>query len=820
MEGDREKTPTPSSDEQQGEIINSLSTCTSDEATFDGSSSSTDSLSSNSIPDNLDHHAEMDKNDVICPKCNSKLNPKEHKFCFGCGKPIEEIISTLGSKQVLDVFCPNCDTKLKPKEHKFCFGCGKSIEEIISTLDSKEDAISSDDHVAVCGDSELTLTRVAVVLSDVIEVKQPIVLAEIVVEQGSQQFTSCKNNGAQSGTIPIASGVEQDLSDTHNVRSTSEESVDHAIVVASENQEVKQFVETLHAETLVEDVQKSLVADTVSGRNATGTTNPERTALPGMPTKSVQLSPSQNNFTAHQIFNVAESKSTERNDKTVSKFAVAQEIQTDSMALSSESPAIMAVGNEASNANVDVRDKTDPKQFIAPVRQKEGEQQLSTFPENLSVHDHDIDVEGNEGDKTHSEKTFEPGIQTKSIQRSSASSGETNPQQIVGQGIQRDRKQQSPASSRISTIDNKCIHVEVEVSGDTDPKRAVLPEIVTGNSIKSSATEENLTEIKYVEQRTQEHDKQSKEKNVGKEMDEGSEKTGDKKPRVKTSENEKSSKEKGNEDNQISQRHKNEKGDESENADDSDKTGDKKPEGKTSGSGKSLKEKGNEDKFQGSQISQKNKNEKGNGTSTGAQDILLNPGQDERVQEEDPKKKKTLLNMSQKEFQDPLSRAKESAKPAVEGNGYFYQKQPLPQNQTTGKKNKKNAKNSTQTTVPMVTKEKTLTVVFHAALSDKFDCDGDTKIVIRGEEPGFGGWNELGVPISTVGYINKQLLLQGELKFPLRLADRAFGYKYLLLDKKGEGTYEELVEFTWFGITNRCLVIGKKYAAENSSVKE
>jgi hypothetical protein len=36
--------------------------------------------------------------------------------------------------------------------------------------------------------------------------------------------------------------------------------------------------------------------------------------------------------------------------------------------------------------------------------------------------------------------------------------------------------------------------------------------------------------------------------------------------------------------------------------------------------------------------------------------------------------------------------------------------------------------------------DKCLTVVFHAILSDKFKLNEGTKIVIRGDEPVFGGW--------------------------------------------------------------------------------
>ena len=43
--------------------------------------------------------------------------------------------------------------------------------------------------------------------------------------------------------------------------------------------------------------------------------------------------------------------------------------------------------------------------------------------------------------------------------------------------------------------------------------------------------------------------------------------------------------------------------------------------------------------------------------------------------------------------------------------------------------------------------EATLTVVFHAILSDKFDLDEGTKIVIRGEEPVFDDWNKDGVTL-------------------------------------------------------------------------
>ncbi len=35
----------------------------------------------------------------------------------------------------------------------------------------------------------------------------------------------------------------------------------------------------------------------------------------------------------------------------------------------------------------------------------------------------------------------------------------------------------------------------------------------------------------------------------------------------------------------------------------------------------------------------------------------------------------------------------------------------------------------------------TLTVVFHAILSNEFKWDDDSKVVIRGQEPIFPGWN-------------------------------------------------------------------------------
>ena len=45
----------------------------------------------------------------------------------------------------------------------------------------------------------------------------------------------------------------------------------------------------------------------------------------------------------------------------------------------------------------------------------------------------------------------------------------------------------------------------------------------------------------------------------------------------------------------------------------------------------------------------------------------------------------------------------------------------------------------------------TITVVFHAILSEKFGkLDGGTKIVIRGDEPVFEGWNKGGVSLVTV----------------------------------------------------------------------
>ena len=66
-------------------------------------------------------------------------------------------------------------------------------------------------------------------------------------------------------------------------------------------------------------------------------------------------------------------------------------------------------------------------------------------------------------------------------------------------------------------------------------------------------------------------------------------------------------------------------------------------------------------------------------------------------------------------------------------------------------------------------------------------------------------------------------MLHGELKVPLQLASSGWGYKYALVSKKkNKATYEVLVEFKWWswGIMNRCLVIGKDYAAENSKLTD
>lgn len=46
-------------------------------------------------------------------------------------------------------------------------------------------------------------------------------------------------------------------------------------------------------------------------------------------------------------------------------------------------------------------------------------------------------------------------------------------------------------------------------------------------------------------------------------------------------------------------------------------------------------------------------------------------------------------------------------------------------------------------------KQETITVIFHAILSDKFKLDDMPKIVIRGEDPVFKGWNKDGVVLET-----------------------------------------------------------------------
>ena len=454
--------------------------------------------------------------------------------------------------------------------------------------------------MAKSGESEQA-TRVAVVSSD-IEVKQPIVLGEIemvvgeTVEQELQQLalpekmSAGQNNSAQIGTSPAASGIVRDLSDTHIVPGSSEQNVNHVIVVASEIQEMKQFVQMHDAETLVEDVQKSLAADAVRSENATCVTNPERAATPEMATKSVQLSPaSPKNFTAgdHQNSNVKESENGETDPKTDSEYVVGQGIQAGSIKQSFESPANMTLGSQTLHAKLDVRDKTNPEQLILLEVQKKGEQQSSSTPAmNLTVDDHDIDVKGNGGGKTPSDHVIKQEVQTKSFQQSSATAenitahdqtshvkvhagGETASEKIVGQQIQKDSN--SAASSENLTIDNKCIHVVGEVRGDSDPKPALLvePGKATENAKKSSATPENLTDTQSTEMKDVDQDNNS------------------------------------------------------ETADGSEKTGDKKSETTTSGNGKNSIDKGNENEFKGSKITQRHGNRKDGESSTGAEGKML-----------------------------------------------------------------------------------------------------------------------------------------------------------------------------------------------------
>ena len=50
--------------------------------------------------------------------------------------------------------------------------------------------------------------------------------------------------------------------------------------------------------------------------------------------------------------------------------------------------------------------------------------------------------------------------------------------------------------------------------------------------------------------------------------------------------------------------------------------------------------------------------------------------------------------------------------------------------------------------------EETFTVVFHALLSDKFKWDENKKIIIRGEEPVFYGWNADMILMNTEKYVS------------------------------------------------------------------
>lgn len=64
---------------------------------------------------------------------------------------------------------------------------------------------------------------------------------------------------------------------------------------------------------------------------------------------------------------------------------------------------------------------------------------------------------------------------------------------------------------------------------------------------------------------------------------------------------------------------------------------------------------------------------------------------------------------------------------------------------------------------------------------------------------------------------NNRVLLRGELKVPLRVADRKVPYKYLLT-VNGQDEYEKSLEFSSYAgqIINRVMVIPSSYAKENS----
>ena len=82
----------------------------------------------------------------------------------------------------------------------------------------------------------------------------------------------------------------------------------------------------------------------------------------------------------------------------------------------------------------------------------------------------------------------------------------------------------------------------------------------------------------------------------------------------------------------------------------------------------------------------------------------------------------------------------------------------------------------------------------------------------------------LSLSIFYIAYLcrkmDKQSRLRAEIKVPVQLAKGCYcGYKYALVNEEtNEATYEELSEFKSKNedIINRCLVIDKEYAAEDS----
>ncbi|CAB4021187.1 Hypothetical predicted protein [Paramuricea clavata] len=694
----------------------------------------------------------------LCPDCNIELDPNVHRFCYGCGKTIQEIVSNAREEDNNGIqLCPNCNVELDTNVHMFCYKCGKKVQDMVSNVQKKQDTTLSHTPVPECDSSEQISNSGIDVASNIKEVKQPVIVETTVAEtQGSQQVT------AVTGQMPVSkaksqagNGNELNESDAGHTVSGSAEQTSNSVIV-DENEIDTESVQTSPAspEKMIADDQNSIGKGHECGE--TGSMDIDSTVQ--VPNKSLILnnpdfSHDKNVSGVSQISNSGSEQQVVVGDR---ESAVGEIVGKGFKRLTAVSKKTYA--NETKSLKEATWQGGNRNQ---PIVSDAGHPMYGS-PEQVS--DHVIFIANEFGEITVAQETAVVEPLAGSVQKSPTSPekmtvGDQNSigkANEVGETGSTDIDRHIPKKDLILNNDPNLPRYDENVNGRSfneisDINHGECAGKLTNNSDPGTKehkpSSQELTEVVDTfdefaegiltagkrnvdhEQRTPElvqHSEEKKDSEKGKSEDKGG------KDELKI-------------ENDVTRN----------NSGISDANGDGSKVDKMVGGNLKTTTAGNrqqiakDDKDQ-TVTSNKSKTNKDNVSSDMRRSTRsIKPQQPGGVQDRVSQKDETLLEKAKQVSSHPSSHGNETATPADEGNrdGYFYKKEEVTQEQ--GKKSKKKGKGKDDKHPTDSVDEQSLTVVFHAILSDKFKLDEGMNIVIRGDSPVFDGWNKGGVDVTT-----------------------------------------------------------------------